>query len=256
MKNVLNLIIKAIPLAIFLFLWEYMISINDRNIFLYSKPSLIWGALRENIQNGILIKDIGITGLETLSGFLLGNMLGLVLGFSLWFSDKVAFITKPYIIAIGAIPIFSLAPMTIMWFGTGFFAKAMMATLSTFTVALVQSYNGAQSVEIDQINLLRTFGASRFIIFRKVIMPSSFMWVLSSLRMNVGFALLGSFIGEFITAEAGLGFRIIKASSLYNTSLVFAAILCLIFLAFIFNWLVSRLETGVQGWRMIELPNV
>ena len=253
MQKLKNTLIKATPLIIFIFLWEYVISSNSRNIFLYSKPSLVIHALIDNLINGVLINDVKITGLETLCGFLLGNTIGLVLGFLLWYSNWIAFITRPYIIAIGAIPIFSLAPMTIMWFGTGFLAKVMLAALSTFTIALVQSYSGAQNVDIDQLNLMKTFGASRFTIFKKVIMPSSVVWVLSSLRLNIGFALLGSFIGEFITAEAGLGFRILKASSLYNTSLVFASILCLIFLAFLFNWLIGRLEINLQGWRTIEI---
>lgn len=249
MKKTIVILIKLLPLVVFLLLWEYVFASSSKNTFLYSKPSLIFDALVKNIKNGILVDDFKTTGLETLCGFVLGNFIGLVLGFLLWYSSKLAVISKPYIIAIGAIPIFSLAPMTIMWFGTGFFAKAMMATLSTFTVALVQSYDGAQNVDTSQINLLKTFGASRFTIFRKVIMPSSFIWVLSSLRLNVGFALLGAFIGEFITAEKGLGFRILKASGLYDTPLVFASLLCLIFLAFIFNWLVGILEKNVQAWK-------
>lgn len=234
----------------FLLLWEFIFSRGGDRTFLYSKPSLIFAALLANIRNGVLINDFKTTGLETLLGFLLGNAVGLVMGFSLWYSRALAYISRPYIIAIGAIPIFSLAPMTIMWFGTGLFAKVMMAALSTFTISLTQSFAGAQNVDKNMLNLMETFGASRLTTFSKIIVPSSIIWVVGSLRLNIGFALLGAFIGEFITSQNGLGFRILKASSLYDTSLVFASLICLILLAFVFNWIVSVFERKVSHWKI------
>jgi len=113
--------------------------------------------------------------------------------------------------------------MMIMWFGTGLFAKIMMAMLSTIIIAFSQSYEGARNVEIKQINLLRSFGANKSLIFKKLIIPSSLIWVFNSLRLTVSFALLGAFIGEFISAEAGLGYRILKAGGLYDVPLVLAS---------------------------------
>ncbi len=241
--------ITLLPLIIFLILWEYYISIIGKNTFLFSKPSLIFNSLYSNIKDFTLINDFLTTSLETILGFILGSAFGIIIGFSLWYSPSLARISNPYIIALGSIPIFALAPMTIMWFGTDLFAKVIMAALSTFTVALLQAFMGAKNVDKNQINLLKTFGASRFQIFKAVIIPSSLSWVMSSLKMNVGFALLGAFIGEFISAEKGLGFRIVKASALYNASLVFASLFCLLLLAFILNFLVSLIEKKVFYWK-------
>lgn len=235
-------ILKILPLLIFLLIWEFIISSIGNNTFLFSKPSSIFVALIENLKNLQLVYDFLITGYETIMGFVVGNAIGIILGFSLWYSELIAKISKPYIIAIGAIPIFAIAPMTIMWFGTGAFAKIMMATLSTFTIALSQSYLGSQNVDINQINLLKTFGASKFTIFRKIIIPSSLIWVFSSLKLNIGFALLGAFIGEFISSEEGLGYRILKSSSLYDTSLLLASLICLVSLAFLLNFIVGMFE--------------
>lgn len=240
---------RLIPLILFLCFWEYIISPVGKNEFLFSKPSKIFNALYNNIVNGILIEDFLITGYETIAGFIIGSIAGVVFGFILWYSKRVAYISKPYIMALGSIPIFALAPMTIIWFGTGLFAKIIMAALSVFVVAVVQTFIGASNVNIHQTILLKSFGANRFTIFRKVVLPSSLIWVLSSFKINIGFALLGAFIGEFISAEKGLGFRIIKSSGLYNTSLLLAALFLLIVLAFILNWLVQILEKKLIYWK-------
>jgi len=249
MKKTYLFLFRLMPLLILLLAWEFIFSSTGKGAFLYSKPTLILASLIENFKSGLLINDLKVTGSETLFGFLLGNSLGLMLGFSLWYSKLIAYISKPYIIVIGSIPIFSLAPMTIIWFGTGMFAKVMMAAISTFAVSVAQSYDGAQQVDESQIKLLKTFGASRWIIFRNIIIPSSFIWVISSLRLNVSLALLGAFIGEFISSDQGLGHRILKASSLYDTTMVFSALLCLIFLAFVFNWGLGLLEKKVSYWK-------
>lgn len=242
-------LLRLMPLLLLLLAWQYLFSATTRGAFLYSKPSLIVSSLLDNIKNGLLLKDLRATGLETSYGFLIGNSLGLMVGFSLWYSNKTAYISKPYILAIGSIPIFSLAPMTIIWFGTGMFAKIMMAAISTFAVAVTQSFQGAQHVDESQVRLLKTFGASRWVVFKRLIVPSSFIWVISSLRLNVGFALLGAFIGEFISSDEGLGFRIMKASSLYDTAMVFSALILMILLAFLFNGCVRLLEKKLLFWK-------
>ena len=246
-KKIGNILLKLIPLILFLGLWEFLIP--QERVFFFSKPSLISKALFENLKNGILVSDFFVTGSETIIGFCFGSLLGLILGFGFWYSKRVGDVAKPYVIAIGAIPIFAIAPMTIIWFGTGFFAKVIMATLSTFIVALVQSFEGAQNVDKDQITLLKTFGANRWIVFTKVIIPSSAIWVLSSLKLNIGFALLGAFIGEFISAESGLGYRILKASGLYDTSLVLAGIFLMVCLALILNFGVSLIEKRIKFYK-------
>ena len=249
MKKVKLYIYRLMPLLAFLAFWEFIISPIGKNEFLFSKPSKILKALIENIGNGVLVEDFFITGYETIIGFILGSVVGVSFGFLLWYSKRIAYISKPYIIALGSIPIFALAPMTIIWFGTGLFAKIMMAALSVFAVATVQAFNGASNVDEQQITLMKSFGANRFTVFKKVILPSSLIWVLSSFKINIGFGLLGAFIGEFISADRGLGFRMIKSAGLYNTSLLLAALLLLIVLAFILNWAVQYLEKKLIYWK-------
>jgi len=183
-------IIRVIPAIIFVLLWEFLLRNNREMIFFFGLPSKIVSYIYYKTLDGSLLYDFSLTFLETFVGFIVGNLLGTLLGLSLWFSKKIFDIAKPYIIAFGSAPIFALAPLMIIWFGTGIFSKIMIATLSTLFVAMFQAYSGASDVNKDYIFLLKTFRAKKNQVFRKLIVPSSIVWVISAFKMNVGFALL------------------------------------------------------------------
>jgi len=248
-KRMVNILLGLVPLVIFLLIWEFVISSNSRNLFLFSSPSRIFDSLIENFRNGILTRDILATGQEAFYGFLIGNIVGGSIGLALWYSKRIASLTRPYIIAIGAIPIFSVAPMMIIWFGTGMYAKIMMAALSTITIAIIQSYEGAKQVDTQQIKLFQSFGATRKQIFSNLVVPSSLVWLFNSLKLNISFALLGAFIAEFISADQGLGHRIFKAGGTYDVSLVLAAVICIVLLALAFSGIIYLFEKTLIKWK-------
>ncbi|MEO5644137.1 MAG: ABC transporter permease [Bacteroidia bacterium] len=248
-RKALNIFLGLLPLIAFLLLWEFVIATTSKKMFLFSSPSLIYHSLVENFQNGILPNDIWVTGQEALYGFVIGNIVGAFIGLSLWYSKRIANLTRPYIIAIGAIPIFSIAPMMIIWFGTGMYAKVMLAAISTVTIAITQSYEGARHVDIQQIKLFQSFGASRTQIFSKLIVPSSLVWLFNSLKLNISFALLGAFIAEYISAEEGLGHRIFKAGGTYDVALVWASVICIVLLAFLFSGVIFLFEKTLLKWK-------
>jgi NitT/TauT family transport system permease protein len=122
----------------------------------------------------------------------------------------------------------------------------MIATLSTVFIALLQAYTGASEVSPDYLRLMRTFGANKNQTFRKVIAPASIVWVMSAFRLNVGFAILGAFIGEFISSNRGLGHLILVASGLFDISLVLCGVLLLICTALILNFAISKIEAPLK----------
>ena len=248
-RKIFNIIVGFIPLLIFLILWEFVFSSTEKSRFLFAAPSLIYEAFVVNVSNGVLVKDFIITGYETLIGLLIGNTAGIIIGLSLWYSKRIAQLSRPYIIAIGSIPIFALAPMMIIWFGTGLFAKIMMAAISTFIIAVTQSYEGAKNVDPSQIMLLKSFGANNNQVFKKLVIPSSLIWLFNSLKLNVSFAILGAFIGEFISADVGLGYRALKASGLYDVPLLISAVLGIVLLALFFSLLINLTERYIVKWK-------
>jgi NitT/TauT family transport system permease protein len=242
---------QVLLLVAFLAAWEYVTSQDRQTAFLFGSPSAIYGFLVQMWNDGSLLRDAYVTGLETLLGFLVGNVLGTVLGLSLWYSRFISRVVQPFVVALGSIPIIALAPMVIIWFGTGLISKIAMSTLSVVVVALVTSYKGAMSVDLDQINLMRTLGASKPVIFRKLVVPASLTDIFAGLKLTVGFALIGAIIGEFMSSSEGLGHAIFKAGSLYIIPKVLAALVVTIALALILTYLVGKLERLLTPWRRL-----
>ena len=236
-------------LAAFLGFWDYMTSQNRAAAFMFGSPSAIAGFLGQMARDGSLWRDSYVTGSETLLGFFVGNLVGTVIGLSLWYSRFVSRVVEPFVIAVGSIPIIALAPIIIIWFGTGLISKVAMSTLSVVIVALVTSYKGAVGVDPDQINLMRTLGASKFQIFRKLVVPASLTDIFAGLKLTVGFALIGAIVGEFMSSSEGLGHAIFKAGSLYVIPKVFAALVATIALALILTFIVGKIERLLMPWR-------
>lgn len=239
-------------LAVLLGLWQYATSKQALNAFLFGSPSQVWGFLVQMASDGSLAHDAGITGMETLLGFILGNVIGTVLGLSLWYSRFASKVVQPFIVALGSIPIVALAPLVIIWFGTGIASKLAMATLSVVVVALVIAYKGATSIDDDQINLMRTLGARKHHIFLKLVIPASLRDIFAGLKLTVGFALIGAILGEFMSSDDGLGHAIFKAGSLYIIPKVFAGVAVTIALALCLSFLVGRLERFLMPWHNFD----
>jgi NitT/TauT family transport system permease protein len=239
-------------LALLLGFWEHVTAGDKQAAFMFGSPSAIFGFLGQMARDGSLWRDTYVTGLETLLGFVIGNFFGTLIGLLLWYSRFVSRVVEPFVIALGSIPIIALAPIIIIWFGTGLISKVAMSTLSVVIVALVTSYKGAIGVDADQINLMRTLGASKFQIFRKLVVPASLTDIFAGLKLTVGFALIGAIVGEFMSSSEGLGHAIFKAGSLYIIPKVFAALVATIALALLLTFVVGRIERLLMPWRRIQ----
>ncbi|MEI4483161.1 MULTISPECIES: ABC transporter permease [unclassified Phyllobacterium] len=247
----LSIRIVQIAIAAGLFgLWEWGARTGYISTFLFGSPSQVWQLAVTRFQNGSLLYGAYVTGLETIIGFLLGSFLGTAIGLGLWYSRFVARVMGVFILALGSVPVLALGPLIIIWFGVGVESKIILATVSCVIVALLQAYEGAQQVDKDLIKLLKSFGATKFQIFTKVVIPSSYGWVVAAAKLNVGFALIGAVIGEYISSEAGLGNIILIAGANYNIPLVLLGIFSLMILAFILSMAVGLLERSLLKWKV------
>lgn len=236
------------PAAVFLGLWEWWASGNSTRIFLFSTPTTVALIAISEILDGNIFYDLLLTASETIVGLTIGSILGTCLGLTSWTSDGVGRVVRPYITIAGSIPVFALAPMLIMWFGTGFLAKVVMAAFPTFLIAVVQAFEGAQAANEHLLRVGHTFRATRLKLLLKVVLPGALAWVMAGFRMNAGFALVGAFIGEFIVAERGLGRYILKAGGLYDIPRVLFGIALLGCVALLLNGLVGVAERTWFPW--------
>ena len=231
-KHFKNLISVLLPAIISLSLWEWAVYNNTKLQFLFAAPSLIAKTGFYELSHIDIWYNIGITLCEAALGLIFGTALGTLAGLLLWGNGKIDFITRPYIIFIGSIPIFALAPITIMWFGIGLLSKIVMAGFAVFFVSLQQAYDGAHAIAKEHTGFAKSISAPNAGIVRKIIIPGAIDWVIAGYKIDVGFALMGAFIGEFVSSEAGLGHFILKASSLYDMPRVLFGVLMISLLGF------------------------
>ena len=223
-------------------LWEIAIRQQWLPVYSYGQPSGIWREFLASAGSGALLSDTWVTAQEAILGFLIGSILGSVAGLALWMSPTIAAILRPIMVALNGLPKIALAPLIIVWFGIGMESKIAIAASITFIVSLLTSFSGSQEVDHDYVRMLKAIGASRWQIFRMVIVPGSLPWISSALRLNVGFAMIGAVVGEYISAEKGLGYHVYYAGTLYNLNGVWVGIFALMVLALVLDSLVGWVE--------------
>lgn len=223
--------------------WEFAGRESGRIFFVIGTPLVTARELFHLLFREHLPTHFLITGSEAAVGLVIGTFIGVTAGLSLWYSRSLALAARPFIIAMATLPIFAFAPLMIVWFGIGWGMKVALAAFSTVFVAFDQAYRGANLTSCDRIEVLTAMRATQTQIFTKAVVPGAIDWVLSSMRLNVGFGLLGAFIGEFIAADRGLGYLILRASGLYNIPRALAAAFGITVLAFVLNGLAWYVES-------------
>jgi NitT/TauT family transport system permease protein len=239
-------LVQAGIMIAFLVLWELAAASKLIDPFFWSRPSAIWSTLMIFFTEGNAFIDIGYTFRSTILGFIIGTLGGSLLGLSMWWSRNYARIMQPYIICLESIPKLALAPLIILVFGMGLASKVAIATALTLVVSSLTAYSGVQSVDKDQERLFYSLGASRWQVFTKLVAPTCVPWIISILRVNIGLALTGSIVGEFVASQHGLGRTILYAGSTYEIALVWVAVLVLSVLSIVMYASVSWLESVLK----------
>jgi NitT/TauT family transport system permease protein len=231
-------------------LWQAAADFGWIDGFFWSKPSAIYDTLIKFFTEGEAWTDIGFTFRSTIFGFLLGTTCGSLLGLSFWWSRNYAAIVQPYIICFESLPKLALAPLVILVFGMGLASKVAIATALTLVVSTLTAYAGVKALDSDSEKLFYSLGATRWQVFRKLVVPFCLPWIISVLRVNIGLALTGAIVGEFIASQHGLGRAILYAGNTYDIALVWVAVLVLSMLAVMMyvaiSWLERILRKGMK----------
>jgi NitT/TauT family transport system permease protein len=231
-------------------LWEAAARSGWIDAFFWSQPSAIFRTMTIFFTEGDAFTDIAFTFRSTVLGFLIGTAAGSLLGLSFWWSRNYAAIVQPYLICLESIPKLALATLIILVFGLGLASKVVIATALTLVVSTLTTYAGVKALDPDQEKLFYSLGASRLQVFRKLVIPACLPWVISVLRVNIGLALTGAIVGEFIASQHGLGRAILYAGQTYDIALVWVAVLVLSTLAVVMyatvSWIERTLRKGVR----------
>lgn len=245
-----KIIITRIGILLALFaLWEIAANLRWIDPFITSQPSRVFRTIMSMYNDGSLFYHTGITLLETIVGFLLGTIIGTSIAIILWWSDFLSKVLEPYLVVFNSLPKVALGPIIIVWVGLGPAAIITMALAISVIVTIMGVYSGFKEVDKDKITLVKSFGASKFQILQKVVLPASFPTIVSALKINVGLSWVGVIVGEFLVSKAGLGYLIIYGGQVFRFDLVMASVLILAVAAAMMYQLVAYFEGYVISQR-------
>jgi len=206
-------------------LWEAWARLADVAEWLLPRPSAIFEELGSS--RGLLWTHTLVTLQEVLIGFSLALGAGIILAVGIAFSRVVQRSLYPFVIASQTIPIIAIAPLLLIWVGYGTTPKVIVVALISFFPIVVNMVDGLKSVDADMVNMMRTFGASRWQIFTKLQVPSSLPYLFTGIKIGVAVSVIGAVIGEWVGASEGLGYLMTRSIPQFQTERVFAALFIL-----------------------------
>ena len=224
-----------------LFLWEWSVRLFDVQEWLLPPVSKI---LSELIADPFLFISNGwVTLREILVGFMVSVTFGFVMATGMFWSRLLERSVYPFLIASQTIPVFALAPLLVIWTGTGMTPKVVIVVLFTFFPVTIGLMTGLRSVDADMIAMFRTLSASKWQMFVKLHLPSALPYLFAGLKVAAVVSVIGAVIGEWIGASSGLGWLIKTSGSRYQTDKVFAAIFTLSVMASMMFILISLAQS-------------
>lgn len=241
----LALLLPGIAILVF---WQWASGRLIKEIYV-SKPTAVAERLYELFSSGEIYPHLWTTGQELVLGYVLGVGGGILAGYALGRSPRLAGIFEPYVMAFYGIPKIALAPLFIIWFGIGIWSKIALAGIMVFFLVFYNVYSGVRSVDRELVNLTLVMGASQRQLTYHVYLPAAAPYVLLGMRMAVPYSVIGVIVGEFTSSTQGLGLFIHEASSTYDPAGVFAGIVILLAFVVVANILAGKLERRILRWK-------
>src|SRR5215467_5150847 len=233
--------------------WQLFTQLKIVDPFFFGQPSGIvstaWHWVQHGTNFGSIWLQISTTMEEALLGFVIGVTAGIVAGVLLGQFRFLSDVLSPYIKAVNALPRIVLGALFIIILGLGIESKVVLAAFLVFFVVFFNAYQGVREVDGNLVNNARILGASRVQVVRNVVIPSAMTWIIASLHVAFGFAVIGAIVGEVLGAQHGLGVLITDSQNNFNADGIFAGMIIIGAIALIAEWLIGLLERRLLAWR-------
>ncbi|WP_429448744.1 ABC transporter permease [Paraburkholderia sp. 40] len=252
-RHALIIGLRVLVLVVVLGGWEIGGRTKWIDPFFFSMPSLIFQQIVDWFVNGTsqgpLLVQVWVTLEETFLGFLIGSVGGIVCGVVLGRNKLLSDVFSLYIQIANSIPRVVLGSVFVIALGLGMASKVALAVVMVFFVVFGNAFQGVREADRYMIANAQILGASRRQLTTSVVIPSALSWILASLHVSFGFALVGAVVGEFLGSKQGIGLLISTAQGAFNASGVFAAMIVLAVVALTADYLLTTLEKRLLKWR-------
>ena len=239
-------------LVVFLVLWEALPRAQIINPLLTSYPSALWPTflelLKETPRQASILTHTWFTVFATVIGFSAAMVLGIAIAAALWWWHDLYKVLDPYLVVANAMPKTAFVPIFYIWLGATLSIYGMSLAISLF-ITILMIYNGFQGIDPNKIKLAQTFGATKGQLLTKVVLPGSIPTLIAALKVNVGLSMVGVVVGEFQSANVGLGFLIQYGSQIFKLNIVMTAITILALISSAMYLAISWLEAAVMRRR-------
>ena len=236
------LFLQLLIILIFLGVWELAAQMGWINTFLSSCPSQVLQTFIGLFQENNLWNHIYVTVYETVISFLIASGLGLIIATILWWAPLAADVMDPYLTVLNSLPKVALGPLIIIWVGANTNSIIFMALMISLIISIINIYNGFIETDKNYITLLKSFKASKYQIYKNVILPSNAITIINCLKINVSMSLIGVIMGELLVSKEGLGYLIMYGSQVFNINLVITSVVILAIISYLMYFLVNKLE--------------
>ena len=222
--------IRILILLLFLFLWEFCSNRGIIDSFFFSSPSRIIQCIKELYETNHLLSHVGITLAETLISFFFFFFFSMLIAMLLWYQSTLSEVLDPYMVVLNSIPKSAMAPLFIVWLGTGMNTIIVAGISVAVFGAIISLYTAFRQTDAEKLKLIQTLGGTKKDQLLRVVIPYNIPVILGTMKVNIGLALVGVIIGEFLAARKGLGYLIIYGSQVFKMSMVITSmfILCVI----------------------------
>jgi len=239
---------RVVAMVLLASAWEVLSRIGVINPFYAPAPSEILRVVSSLFIEGTIYNHLEATFVAALAGLVIGLALGILLGFAAALVPLVADVLEPIMMLLNAIPRVILAPLFVIWLGIGLASKVALAFILVAVLIFFSVFTGIQQVDRRLVERILTLGGNRWALVRHVYLPSVAAWVLSNLKVSVGFAFTGAVVGEFVAATRGLGYLLSFAQSTYNSALMFALVLLIMVVVLAIFAIAGKLERRLLRW--------
>lgn len=240
---------RIVLLAVCLAIWEAVVKFGLANALFFSDPTAIVAFLAQAVPNGELTEHTVVTIVETLWGFVIGSVFGIVSGLIFARLSTLDAIFDPFLNVLNALPRVALAPLFILWFGIDQPSKVALAVSLVYFILLINTRAGVKTVPEEYIIIARSLGAGERELFTKVILPGAVPAIFAGLRLAAVYSLLGVVVGEMIAAKAGLGQQLTYYAGTFNTAGVFGVLIILAIIAGVLNAGMVFIEGRLLRWQ-------
>lgn len=243
-----NIFIKMARIAVlllFIGIWELASDFSIIDSFFFSSPSRICLLFIDMCKNFEIFIHTGITLYETILSFLIVNILSILVSVIMLSFERFSKIVEPYLVILNSLPKSALAPLIIVWLGTGSKTIIVAGISVALFGSIINLYTGFLQVDDEKRKLITTLGGTKKDQLTKVIIPASIPIILSNMKVNIGLSLVGVIIGEFLAARQGLGYLIIYSSQVFQLDMLIMSIIILCLIALLLYQSIDWLEKNV-----------